>query len=269
MFRKSRADQAKAQVQDAASTASHHLREKVAPVVAEKARDAKDWATPHVERGLEAAAPKVEAAVDKVSPAVDAARDKIVDDLLPRLVEAVNAAAAAGAGAAATGAVVKARSGDAVAVLKGDAVAKPKRRGRKLLLFSALVAAVGAAVAVFKKQQPREDPWAVPAGSYPSTSSFGSSASSSTSSALGTGAASSSLDAAGPGEAEVTGLTPDSAAAAEAIAESAGEESGEKADSSSTTTSDDAPRPTEPSADKPGSAAAKKTAAKKFTPPKS
>lgn len=267
MFRKSRADQAKAQVQDAASTASTHLREKVAPVVAEKARDAKDWAAPHVERGLEAAAPKVEAAVDKVSPAVDAARDKIVDDLLPRLVEAVNAAAAAGAGAAATGAAVKARSGDAVAVLKGDAVAKPKRRGRKLLLFSALIAAVGAAVAVFKKQQPREDPWAVPAGSYPSTSSFGSSATSSTSS-LGSGAASSTLDAAGPGEAEVAGLTPDSAAAAEAITESAGDETGEQAGSSSAT-SDDAPRPTEPSADKPGPAAAKKTTAKKSTPPKS
>lgn len=264
MFRKSRADQAKAQVQDAASTASHHLREKVAPVVAEKARDAKDWATPHVERGLEVAAPKVEAAVDKVSPAVDAARDKIVDDLLPRLVEAVNAAAAAGAGAAATGAAVKSRSGDAVAVLKGDAVAKPKRRGRKLLLFTALVAAVGAAVAVFKKQQPREDPWAVPTGSYPSTSSFGSS-SSSTASALGSGAASSSLDAPGSAEAEVSGLTPDSAAAAEAIAGSAGEETGEKTDASS----DDAPRPTEPSADKPGPGAAKKTTAKKSSPPKS
>lgn len=231
MFRKSRTDQAKAQVQDAALTAGHHLREKVAPAVGAKARDAKEWAAPHVERGLEAAAPKVEAAVEKVSPAVDAARDKIVDDLLPRLVDAVNAAAAAGAAATAAGAVAKTRGGDAVAVLKGDAVAKPKHRGRKFLLFTALAAAVGAAVAVFKKQQPREDPWAVPTGSYPSTStpSFSSSTTASStggtgtgSSALGSGAASDSLDTSGDVEAEVSGLTPDSAAAAEAISESAG-----------------------------------------------
>lgn len=237
MFRKSRTDQAKAQVQDAASTAGHHLREKVAPAVGAKARDAKEWAAPHVERGLEAAAPKVEAAVEKVSPAVDAARDKIVDDLLPRLVEAVNAAAAAGAAATAAGAVAKTRSGDAVAVLKGDAVVKPKGRKRKFLLFTAFVAAIGAAVAVFKRQQPREDPWAVPAGSYPSTSSTStgstgstgstsSSASGSSSSALDSGAASSSLDASG--EAEVSGLTPDSAAATEAISESAGASAGEE-----------------------------------------
>ncbi len=231
MFRKSRTDQAKAQVQDATSSAGHHLRERVAPAVGAKARDAKDWATPHVERGLEAAAPRVEAAVDKVSPAVDAARDKIVDDLLPRLVDAVNAAAAAGAAAGASAAdateTARSRSGGAVAVLKGDAVAKPRRRGRKLLLFSGLVAAVGAGVAVFKKKADQDDPWAVPAGSYPSTSTL--SRESSTSSDLGSGAAGDAL-----AEAEVPGLSVDSAAAAEAISDAADDSSsgGDKGSSS-------------------------------------
>src|SRR5450755_3845009 len=58
-----------------------------------------EWAAPRVERGLQAAAPRVEAAADRVAPAVDAARDRIVDDLLPRLIEAVHAAGAAGAAA--------------------------------------------------------------------------------------------------------------------------------------------------------------------------
>ncbi len=239
MFRKSRTDHkqdAKASVQDAAAAAQHHLRETVAPVVAAKAHDAKEWATPKVERGLEAAAPKVEAAVEKISPAVDAARDKLVDDLLPRLVDAVNAAAAAGATAAAAGAAAKSRSGDAVAVLKGEAVAKRPHRKRKFFLLTALVAAVGAALAVFKKQQPKDDPWAVPAGTYPTTSTFtsdtsspsategagstGTTATAATDAALDSGAAGDVLDD-GAGEAEVPGLTADSAAAAEAITDAA------------------------------------------------
>lgn len=250
MFTKSRTDQAKAQVQDAASSAGQVLREKVAPVVAAKAHDAKDWAAPRVERGIEVAAPKVEAAVDKVTPAVDAARDKIVDDLLPRLVDAVNAAAAAAAssGVAEHTEEARTRAKGAAAVLKGDAVAKRKHgKLRKLALITGILAAIGAAVAAFKKQQgPHEDPWAVPASSYPSaggsssssssssstgsstgtSSGSGSTSGTSTSTALDSGAAGDALD--NGGTAEVPGMTEESTAAAEAIAESAGNDSPKK-----------------------------------------
>ena len=99
---------ARAQVLEATNAANRQLRETIAPAVAlkahearewavpkaaearawagPKAHDAKVWAAPHVERGLEAAGPKVEAAVEKLTPAVDAARDKIVDEMLPRVV---------------------------------------------------------------------------------------------------------------------------------------------------------------------------------------
>lgn len=220
---KSGAKEARASVQDAATTAQQHLRGTVAPAVAAKAHDAREWATPKVERGLEVAAPKVEAAVERITPAVDAARDKLVDDLLPRLVDAVNAAAAAGAATAAdAGETAKKRGGGAVAVLKGDAVARKPRRGRKIFLLSALVAAVGAAVAILKKRAPQDDPWAVAPGTYPTTSASTSESASApeAEAALDSGAAGDALDD-GPAEAEVPGLTADSAAAAEAISEAA------------------------------------------------
>jgi len=187
---------ARAQVLEATNAASHQLREKVAPAVAVAARDARDWAvpkaaearawagpkahdarvwaTPHLERGLEVAGPKVEAVVEKLTPAVDAARDRIVDELLPRVVEAVNAASVAAAGATtATGvaaATARKRSVDAAAVLRGEAIAtRPRQKrskGKFLLVLSVLAAAGGAAFAAFKRQSPQEDPWAVPPGSY-------------------------------------------------------------------------------------------------------
>ena len=178
---------ARAQLLEATNAASHQLRDVIAPAVAVKAADAKAWAgpkaheakawaTPHVERGLEAAGPRVEAAVEKLTPAVDAARDKIVDELLPRVVEAVNAAAVAAAGATTATSVVagtaKKRGLDAAAVLRGEAVIKPVKhrsssKRRLLLVLTVLVAAGGAAFAAFKRQAPQEDPWAVPPGSYP------------------------------------------------------------------------------------------------------
>lgn len=248
--RTSRADRARAQVLDVTSSASHQLREKVAPVVAVAARDAKVWATPHMERGIEVAAPRVEAAVERVSPAVDAARDKIVEDLLPRLVEAVNAAATAGAAAtavtAATTTTARKRGKDVLAVARGEAVAKPKRKGHTwLLVLTGLAAAAGAAFAVFKRQAPSDDPWAVPPTTYPTSgtstsasSSVSTDSSSASSTGAGTdsgigstsavggseGAALSSGDAgdaldggASIADADVPGLTVDSAAAKEAV----------------------------------------------------
>lgn len=161
----SRADKAREQAGDVASAVAETWHGKVAPTARHKARDARKWAAPHVEHGRKAAAPKIEAAVEKVSPAVDAARDKL-DDWMPRVLEA---AATAGAAAGAAAGEYRSRTGDAVAVLKGEAAIKPKRRRvlRKLMLVPLVAAAAGAAYAAFKARAPKDDPWAVPTGTYP------------------------------------------------------------------------------------------------------
>ena len=165
--RTSRSERVREQVADAGGSVSSAWRGKVAPTVSGKARDAAHWAAPHVERGREAAAPRVEAAVDRVSPAVDAAREKL-EELMPRLAEAVGAAAAAGSAASAHAGEYRARGGDAVAVLRGEAVAKRRHPIlRKLLLLPVIAAAVAASYAAFKSRTPKEDPWAVPTGTYP------------------------------------------------------------------------------------------------------
>jgi hypothetical protein len=223
---KSRAERARDQVAETASTVSEQLRERVAPAVGAKARDAKDWAAPRVERGvekgLEVAAPRVESAVDRMSPKVDAARDKLVDDLMPRLVVALNAAAAAGHAASGVGDEARDRSKGAAAVLRGDAVAKPrKHRRRRFLLFAMVAAAIGAAVAAFKSRSTKDDPWAIPSTTYPGTNASGPA----TSSTLASGAAADALDvdlrdtAANSSTAEVPGMTADSEAAKDAVEE--------------------------------------------------
>lgn len=228
MFRKSRTDEATAKVQDATARTGRQIREKVVPAIGAKAHDAKQWATPHVERGMEAAAPRVEAAVDRVSPAVDATRDKIVEDLLPRLVDAVHAAAAAGATAGAAGQVARSRGQDAYSVLRGETEVKTRRKGKykMFIVLTAVAAAIGAAFAAFKRQAPKDDPWAVPAGTYPtstsgtsSTTATGGTSSTGTSTqhdTLGSGQAASALDN-GSAKADVPGLSVDSAAAKDSV----------------------------------------------------
>ncbi|HET9656152.1 MAG TPA: hypothetical protein VFP72_12410 [Kineosporiaceae bacterium] len=123
-----------------------------------------DWAGPRVERGIDrgikAAAPRIEAAAERAVPAVDAMRDRIIEQVLPRLVEAVNRAAAAGAAAgqvagrrledATEVGARRAREGllgaaDRAAVISGS---KSRRRAARGIRMTA-VAAVGAgAVAV-------------------------------------------------------------------------------------------------------------------------
>ena len=100
--------------------------------------------------------------MEGLAPKVDTARDRIVDDLLPKVAEAIAAVAAASAAARANAADVADRSGGAYAVLKGEAVAKPRRKGKMLLTLGILAAAAAAAAVVFKKSAPREDPWATP-----------------------------------------------------------------------------------------------------------
>lgn len=168
---------AKDEVTHAAEVAQDWARPRVEAAVV--------WATPHVgsarswagprleqtwDRSLEVAAPIAE----KVAPRVDAARDHVVEDLLPRVIEAMTTAAAAGAAA---GETARERGVDAVAVLRGDAVAvrpKPRRRWRKLLLLLAvLLAAGGAGFAALRRNQPVEDdPWApMPPTSTPAPTS--------------------------------------------------------------------------------------------------
>jgi hypothetical protein len=135
------------QAAHAAQKASGKARVKAAP----KVEAAVDWASPRIEKGLQAAGPKVEAAADRVAPAVDAARDKIVDDLLPRIVDVVNAAATAGLAAQrqATERVSSSVEDAALRVAAATPTAKARRRSRrmKVLLVGGFAAAAAAAAA--------------------------------------------------------------------------------------------------------------------------
>ena len=134
--------------------ATERAVEKAAP----KVGAAVEWASPRLERGLLAAGPKVEAAAEKVVPAVDAARDRIVDDLLPRLVDVISAAALAGANAQRAAAErVSASLENASAAV----VAPPpaRRRGRRLVLFGALAAGAAAAVTAWRRTRVTGPQW--------------------------------------------------------------------------------------------------------------
>jgi len=161
-----------ASLADSASTVAEQLRERVVPAVEQAAGSAKEWgqprveaarhwAKPRVEHGIEVAAPKLESVVSGLAPKVDTARDKIVDELLPRLTEAINAFAAASAAAKDE---AMARGAGAAAVISGDASAAPKRKkkGRVLLILGLFTAAAAGAAAFMKKSAPKDDPWATP-----------------------------------------------------------------------------------------------------------
>jgi hypothetical protein len=175
MFRsKTRTEQLQDQADSlacSAGTVTDQLREQVLPAVIQATENAiewsqprveaaREWAKPRVERGIEVAAPRLESAVSGLAPRVDTARDKIVDDLIPKLAEAINAWAVASA-AARDEAV--SRGQGAAAVLSGDAVASPKgKKKRVLLVLGVLTAAGAAAMAVMKKAAPKDDPWTTP-----------------------------------------------------------------------------------------------------------
>lgn len=172
---KSRTEQLQDQSTSLASTAAtvaDQLRERVVPAVGQAAGSAiewsqprveaaREWARPRVEHGIEVAAPKLESAVSGLAPKVDTARDKIVDDLLPRIADAIAAWAAASTAAKDE---ALSRGQGAAAVISGSAVAS--RKGRKkgrILLGLGLFAAAGAAVTAFmKKSAPKDDPWTTP-----------------------------------------------------------------------------------------------------------
>ena len=155
-----------------AAGVADQLRERVVPVVGHAAESAKEWgqprveaarhwAKPRVEHGIELAAPRLESAVSGLAPKVDTARDKIVDELLPRVTEAITSFAAA-TSAAKDEAV--SRGAGAAAVISGDAVASPKhrKRGRVMLAVGLLAAAAAGVAAFLRRSAPKDDPWATP-----------------------------------------------------------------------------------------------------------
>ena len=168
MFRtKSRTEQLTEQLQDqseslsnTADTLADQLRERVIPAVGQATESARVWAKPHVEHGIEVAAPHLESVVSGLAPRVDTARDKIVDELIPRLAEAINAWAAASAAARDEGV---SRGKGAASVISGNAVATPKgRKKRVLLILGLVVGGAAAAMAFMKKTAPKDDPWTTP-----------------------------------------------------------------------------------------------------------
>lgn len=153
------------------------LREKAAPIAAvageravSAAGSAKDWAGPRLahacEVGLEKAAPRVEQAAKALGPRVDTVHDKFVDDVLPRLVDAVNTAAAAASSKADEMAKASHSGLDQVAstAAANRPVAKKQRRvGKGLVVLGVFAALGGVAFALFRRLSgPTEDPWAAP-----------------------------------------------------------------------------------------------------------
>ncbi|MBI4942084.1 MAG: hypothetical protein HY830_15170 [Actinobacteria bacterium] len=170
-----------------ASAQAADLRDRLVPVVEhavqvarEQAAHAVELGSARLEKGLQAAQPRVEAAADRVAPAVDAARDRIVEDLLPRIVEAVGAAAAAGLAARETAAAKAANAAEhagdrvsgrveeaALAIARSTPTARRRAAARrtKILVVAAVAAAVAAGAAAFKRSRGRDPEWEhVPTG---------------------------------------------------------------------------------------------------------
>jgi hypothetical protein len=168
MFRsKSRTEKLTEQLQDqseslssTAAALAEQLRERVVPAVGQATVKTKEWAKPRVEHGIEVAAPKLESAVSGLAPKVDTARDKIVDELIPRIAEAISAWAAASASARDE---AISRGHGAAAVISGEAVASPRGKKRRVFMAFGLVAAMAAgATAFLRKSAPKDDPWTTP-----------------------------------------------------------------------------------------------------------
>jgi hypothetical protein len=136
-------------------------KDKVAVVTKDRlvpaVRNAADHAGPALEKGYAQAK-------EKAAPVVSQGRDKFVDDVLPRLAEAI-AAASAAAIAARDNAVDTAQERAAVAVQslpankKALKKARRRQRRRRFLAFTVLSAAAGAAAVAWRKQNAKQDPW--------------------------------------------------------------------------------------------------------------
>ncbi|WP_369370373.1 hypothetical protein AB1046_16465 [Promicromonospora sp. Populi] len=164
---KEKAAEASALLSDVSSKAASQAGS-IAAQAKDRASNAKDWAQPRVndfiawltpraekawQDSVQAAAPQVEKVAGKAAPLIDSAHDKLVDDLLPKMVSAFNAAADNAAAA-------QGKLAETVA----DAADKASKKSSKRGWLVALVAG-GAAVAGYvfwRRAQPQTDPWAEP-----------------------------------------------------------------------------------------------------------
>ncbi|MDO8143747.1 hypothetical protein [Isoptericola sp. 178] len=124
-----------------------------------------EWLRPRAEKAwydsVQAAAPRVEEAAGKAAPLVDTAHDKIVDEYLPQIVTAFNAAAARAAVTA--GEASKAAQKAARAAEKSARKAQRRSQRRKTVGWTlALGGAAAAGYAFYRRAQPQNDPWAEP-----------------------------------------------------------------------------------------------------------
>jgi hypothetical protein len=163
---KERAAEAAALLSDVSSKAATQAGA-VAAQAKDRASNAKDWAQPRVSEfiawltpraekawqdSLQAAAPQVEKAAGKAAPLIDTAHDKLVDDLLPKMVSAFNAAASNAASAQS--------SALAAAAAAEKASKKSSKKGWLVALAAGGAAAAG--YVFWKRAQPQTDPWAEP-----------------------------------------------------------------------------------------------------------
>lgn len=127
----------------------------------------RDWLTPRIEHawqeGVKAAAPKVELAAEKATPAIGIAHDRLVDELLPRLVAAVNDAAER-AGAVIEQAADKAAEAPTILAAAAAEVNKPKHKhsGAKFFWIFTVLGAVAGGLVAWRRTKPTTDPWADP-----------------------------------------------------------------------------------------------------------
>jgi hypothetical protein len=122
---------------------AHQAADRIAPI----ASSAKQRGARVAHDAVDKIAPVLDEALEKVSPAVEAARSRMSGEIVPKLSQALSAAAGAPVVAEAT------KRGKAVfAAAKGDLEpAKQKKKGRWLLRLAIVAAAAGAAVFAVRK----------------------------------------------------------------------------------------------------------------------
>jgi hypothetical protein len=128
---------------DRVSPYTHSAAERIVPIAA----SAKLLGSQAAHDAVDKLGPALHSARERVGPAVDVARDKVSDDLLPRLSEALTAAAASPI------AVEAAKRGQAtLAAAKGElSLPEPKKKGRWIKRLALIAAVTAVAVVAFRK----------------------------------------------------------------------------------------------------------------------
>lgn len=150
-----------------AGKAARELAEQGKDWATPKMEAAIDWAGPRVDKawkaGVTATAPKLATAAGKSRDAVDVAHDKLVDDVLPKVIQALeDAAKAAKTSADSVQSQVQSTTKKAEKALKKqEKAAKGGSTWGKTLGWVLVGSAVaGAGVLIWRRTQPVDDPWA-------------------------------------------------------------------------------------------------------------